>query len=104
MGPVSHWDLLCVVTFGHSECEVVISCPLQAPPSTMLDDKLLILDVQAYWYTVLRLHNFTSNCVLVVVHWFMDSHVGCLEHSGLSGYCLLPFFLLELSFDFIKNL
>lgn len=104
MGPVGHWDLHVVVSLGHSGGEVFVGCPLQTPPSTMLNNELLVLRVQAHGGTVLGLHYFAANGVLEVVHWLVYGHVGRLEHPLLTRESIFLVLLLELSSHLIKNL
>ena len=89
MGPVRYWDLLSIVSLWNSGGELVISGSLQTPPGTVLDDQLLIFLFQAHWCPILSLHYSAPNCVLVVIHLFVNSHVCRLKHALITLNCLL---------------
>lgn len=95
MGPVSDWHLLGVIALGHAHLQLIIGCSLQAPPRSMLDHKLLVLHINAHWYSVLRLHDLAANCVLVVVHWLVHCHVCRFKHSLFATCSLRPILLCK---------
>jgi len=104
MGPVGHWHLRGIVTFGNSGGQIVIGGPLQAPPCAVLDNKLFILLIEADSLAVLCPHHAAPNSILVVVHAFMRGHVRCLEHPLLTSGGVLAFLFSEFSCDFIKDI
>lgn len=104
MGPVGHRYLLGVVSFGNPLRKIFVCGSLETPPGAMLDNELLVLDVDTDWHGVLRLHDLASNCVLVIVHWFMHCHVSGFKHSLFTTLSLLPVLFSEFLSYAVQNI
>lgn len=97
--PDSHWLLLRIVSLWNLGMEFLIWLLLKPSPGTMLNNQLVVTQILTDHYTILSLHDFPSDGVLLIILWLERRTCCGLEMSLL----LHEFFLFSLFRKLFKN-